>query len=217
MIRLKSATYLIPLVGLILFATYGLAFGHDGEKHPKEAAQPSSVRITSALRTEVRIANTQLKDQDRRPVQFDRDVIGDHLVAITTVYTNCTTLCSISSVVMRQVQARMKEHLGKELRLVSISVDPHRDTPARLKKAAKQHQAKAGWIWLTGTRPEIDRTLEGLGLFVINFTEHPATVLVGDARSGEWYRFNGMPDPRRISSQLEALLIKRDAQLAKGE
>ena len=150
-------------------------------------------------------------------MQFDRDVVADNLMVISTVYTDCTTLCPISTVVMGQVQDAMADRLGNGLRLVSISVDPNRDTPARLKKAANQQGAKKDWLWLTGTRPEIDRTLEGLGLFVINFSEHPPTVIVGDARNNEWYRFNGMPDPQRISELLDQLIEKRDAVLAKGE
>ena len=79
--------------------------------------------------------------------------------------------------------------------LVSVSVDPVRDTPQRLKAYAATHKAKPGWIWLTGGKRSMDELLDGLGAYTPNFENHPAMVLVGDGRTGEWlmhYRLHVM-------------------------
>jgi len=136
-------------------------------------------------------------------------VIGDRIVVMDFVYTSCTTVCPVISAVFGQVQDKLGEQLGDEVVLVSVSVDPVRDTPQRLKAYAATHNAKPGWIWLTGGKRTMDEVLDGLGAYSPNFEDHPSMVLVGDGRSGEWSRFFGFPSPDRIMDQVNALQAAR--------
>ncbi len=93
--------------------------------------------------------------------------------------------------------------------LVSVSVDPTRDTPQRLKAYAARHKAQPGWIWLTGPKRTVDDVLDGLGAYSTNFEDHPSMVLVGDGRSGDWSRFFGFPSPDRIMEKVNTLQAAR--------
>ena len=55
----------------------------------------------------------------------------------------------------------------------------------------------------------MDDVLDGLGAYSPNFSDHPAMVLVGDARTGEWSRFFGFPSPDRLMKQVNALRAAR--------
>ena len=127
------------------------------------------------------------------------------------VYTTCTTVCPVLSAVFGQLQGRLGQRLGRDVFLVSVSVDPIRDTPSRLQAYAAQHQAGPGWIWLTGDKPAVDRVLEGLGAYAPNYEDHPPMVLVGDGKSGNWTRFFGFPGPDQLLAKVDELVGARVA------
>jgi protein SCO1/2 len=55
-----------------------------------------------------------------------------------------------------------------------------------------------------------------VGAYSQNFEDHPAMVLVGDGRTGQWSRFFGFPSPDRIMEQVNALQAARVALAAGG-
>ena len=160
----------------------------DPHAHHKAMLRQSG---QSAKPADVDLRDLRLVDQDGRELQFVSEVIGDRIVVMDFVYTSCTTVCPVLSAVFGQMQGKLGNHLGQDVVLVSVSVDPTRDTPQRLKAYAAKHKAQPGWIWLTGAKPTMDEVLDGLGAYSPNFEDHPARVLVGDGRTGEWSRFFG--------------------------
>jgi cytochrome oxidase Cu insertion factor (SCO1/SenC/PrrC family) len=89
--------------------------------------------------------------------------------------------------------------------MVSVTVDPARDTPAKLKAYARKWKARPGWVWLTGSKDVVDRVLKGMGAYTPSFTDHPPMVLVGDGRTGAWTRFNGFPNQGLILSRVDEI------------
>ena len=162
-----------------------------------------------AKTTEVELLDRALVDQHGTELSFVSDVIGDRIVVMDFIYTTCTTVCPVLSAVFSQVQTRLGDQLNKDVVLVSVSVDPVRDTPQRLKAYAATHKARPGWIWLTGGKRTMDEVLDGLGAYSPNFEDHPAMVLVGDGRTGAWSRFFGFPSPDRIMEQVNTLQAAR--------
>ena len=96
------------------------------------------------------------------------------------------------------MQTKLGDDVGNGVTLVSMSVDPIRDTPQRLKAYSAKHKAVDGWHWLTGPKPVVDDVLVGLGAYTTNFEDHPTMVLIGDGQTGEWQRLFGFPNPDRI-------------------
>ena len=152
-----------------------------------------------------------LLDQDGRERRFVGDVIGDHIVVMDFVFTNCTNVCPILSAVLSQVRHSLGEQVGEEVQIVSLTVDPVRDTPQRLKAYAAKHGAHPGWTWLTGPKGVVEDVLTGLGAYTPSFEDHPSMVLVGDGRTGQWSRFFGFPSPKRIVEQVRTLQAARKA------
>jgi len=60
-----------------------------------------------------------------------------------------------------------------------------------------------------GYKRSMDEVHDGLGAYSPNFEDHPAMVLVGDGRSGEWSRFFGFPSPDRLMQQVNTLQAAR--------
>ena len=171
-----------------------------GSGPPKEV---SSGSVT------VRLHDVPLLDQDGRNVRFRTDAIGDRIVVIDTFFTTCGLICPILGAIFSDVQEQLGDRLDREVRLISITVDPATDIPPRLKKYAEQWEARQGWLFLTGEKKAVDRVLEGIGMYTPDFANHPSAILVGDGRDGKWTRFNGFASPEQLKSRVEDLLRER--------
>ena len=72
------------------------------------------------------------------------------------MYTSCVEFCPLQSAEMARLQAAFADH--PDLRLVSISVDPERDTPAVLSAYADTFQADPErWLFATGEPKAVAR------------------------------------------------------------
>ena len=170
----------------------------DEDPHAKHRAMMKQKSEPTAKSTRVDLRDQWLVDQDGRDVKFVSDVVGDNIVVMDFVYTTCTTICPVLSALFTQVQGKLGDAVGDEVTLVSMSVDPIRDTPQRLKAYSAQHRAGEGWLWLTGDKADVEDVLNGLGAYTPSFEDHPSMVLIGDGRTGEWKRLFGFPNPDRI-------------------
>ena len=170
--------------------------------------QKSEPALESA---DIDLRDRPLLTQDGEEVLFVSDVIGDNIVVMDFVYTTCTTICPVLSALFTQVQGKLGDQVGDDVMLVSMSVDPVRDTPQRLKAYSAKHRAGDGWLWLTGAKPVVDEVLVGVGAYTTNFEDHPTMVLIGDGRTGEWKRLFGFPNPDRIVQVVNDLRARRQA------
>lgn len=104
--------------------------------------------------------------QDGQQVRL-QDLKGK-VVLFNFIYTNCKTECPRDSEKISKVRDELetKGLLGEKAMLVSISVDPARDTPEVLKKYGQKYGADAAnWLWLTGT-PEETKKVVREGFFI---------------------------------------------------
>lgn len=175
-------------------------------QHRAMAKQPVSDAGSAA---EVELLDLELLTQDGESVHFASDVVGDRIVVMDFVYTTCTTICPVISAIFAKVQQGLGDRLDRDVRMVSVSVDPGRDTPERLKAYSERHKARPGWLWLTGDKRAVDEVLRGLGAYTPDFEDHPSMVLVGDPLTGTWTRFFGFPGSDRILAAVDALAAAR--------
>jgi protein SCO1 len=100
----------------------------------------------------------QLTDQDGRAFG-SQDLAGRVWVA-SFLFTRCQTVCPRVTAQMARVQGRTR-NLEPALHLVSFSVDPEHDTPARLAAYAQAHRASPRmWTFLTGPADAVQETVE---------------------------------------------------------
>ena len=185
-----------------LIATAALAHDPAHQNHAAAAAALGAAKVV--------LRDTPLLDAATgKRVRLAQDVIGNRIALVNFIYTTCTTVCPVSSATFQQLQKRLGERLGKDVVLVSITVDPLRDTPQRLREYAGRYQALEGWVWLTGAKPDVDGVLKGLGAYSARFEDHPAMVLVGDARGGPWTRFFGFPSVDELMARVDTLQLAR--------
>jgi protein SCO1/2 len=100
-----------------------------------------------------RVPGFQLVSQTGEP--FDRMALDGKIWVADFIYTHCPGPCPRLSAQMRRIQTAVTEL--PEVRLVSFSVDPERDTPTVLAEYATRYHAQPGrWFFLTGDRKTLD-------------------------------------------------------------
>ena len=104
----------------------------------------------------------------------------------------------------------MSSRIGRGFQLISISIDPVTDTPARLQAWRKKLGGQQGWTLLTGPKPDVDRLLKALGLFAPEKEDHAPIVLLGDDRQGEWLRSNALVSPAKLTATIDKIFSSRD-------
>jgi protein SCO1/2 len=73
------------------------------------------------------------------------------------IYTTCPGPCLVITSRMRAIADDLGTELGKDVRFVSVTVDPEHDGPSALRAFAKEQGAlRPGWLFLTGTPATID-------------------------------------------------------------
>lgn len=91
----------------------------------------------------------QMRDQDDQPFT-DRELRGK-VAVVSFMFTSCPDVCPILTAQISGLRTQLLAQ-RPQLRFVSISVDPEKDTPAVLKDFAKKHGADhADWRFLTGS------------------------------------------------------------------
>jgi protein SCO1/2 len=208
---------LVGLLALPAVAEDVVADEVESDPHAHHRQMMKAKAEQKAQATILEIADAQLINQDGEAKSLRSDIVGDRIVVVDFIYTTCTTVCPVLSAVLLQVQDELGDRLGTEVMLVSISVDPLRDTPARLKDYAGKLRARDGWTWLTGDKLAVDEVLKDFGAYTPNFEDHPAMVLVGDGTTGEWSRFLGFPGANHILDKINEFAAARSAQSAVRE
>ena len=210
--KLRSTIVLSTL--LICFLVFSVHAGEtkqgDAQGHQKHTTMAKENPDDPHLNIDVQLHDLELLTQDRKRVKFKSDVIADRLVAMTFIYTSCTTVCPVYNAIFTQLQDLLGERLGQDVILITMTLDPARDVPRRMKKEAKKFRAKPGWVYLTGKKKNVDQVLRGLDAYFADFTQHPPMAIVGDGQSGTWKRFNGFPQAGKLLAMIDELKAARE-------
>ncbi len=163
---------------------------------------PSQVR-----RSEVEYTLPELKlvRQDGKTVAL-KDVLGDDRpVLVNFIYTTCTTICPLSSQVFAQFQAKLGADAAK-VQLVSFSIDPEEDTPARLVEYAKKFHAGANWNHYTGTLGASVAVQRAFDAYRGDKMNHGPLTLLRAAHSTKWVRLDGFASADDLMMEYHGLL-----------
>jgi cytochrome oxidase Cu insertion factor (SCO1/SenC/PrrC family) len=175
---------------------------------------PSAAATKRADETglKLRIPDTTVYDQDGRRLNFYTDLVKGKTVAINFIFTTCTTICPPLTATFRRVQQTLGERVGRDVQLISISVDPTTDVPERLKDFSAKFKAGPGWSFVTGNKQEIDNLLRALGGYVPDKNDHTPLILVGNDAAGSWTRTYGLAPAAQIANLVKEAAARSAAQ-----
>ena len=134
------------------------------------------------------VPNVSVVDQDGRTLKFYDDLIKDKIVVVSFIYTTCKDICPLVTARLGLLQERLGERVGRDIHFVSVSIDPERDTPERLKAHAEAFRTGPGWTFVTGRPEDIAQIRYKLGERSRELNEHRNDVMLGNDRTGQWAR-----------------------------
>jgi protein SCO1 len=153
--------------------------------------------------------DTELIDQNGRKVRFYTDLLKDRTVIVNVFFTECSGACPLMSRTFAAIQEEVGDRLGKDVLLISISVDPKNDTPEQLTAYAQRFKARPGWIFLTGSNENVALALKKLGQTVQDRNDHSNLFFIGNVRTGLWKKAFGLAPPQEVMKIIKSVLDDR--------
>jgi protein SCO1 len=192
-VHLKSLPRLLAVIGIagltLLHASAALA--HDGK--PDAIAWPGGNHYERSMRAYA-IPDVVLVDSDARPVRLRELLASDEPVMLNFIFTTCSTICPVMVRVFADVPARLGA-AAKDVRMISISIDPENDTPAKLKTYAKTFGEDLRWRFLTGRLEDIKAVQVAFDTYRGDKMNHEPLTLIRQARAKSWLRIDGFANP----------------------
>ena len=139
-----------------------------------------------------RFPNILLRTQHGKAVRFYDDLVKDRAVAINLMYTGCSDLCPATTAALADLHERLGPAMGRDVTLLSISIDPAGDDPANLKRYWEAFGARPAWLFLSGEAADVARLRRALGLYdrdpVVDadLSQHAGSLVIGNDRSNRW-------------------------------
>ena len=192
---------------LILMATV------DGRAQAPSCHGPAP--SAAATRSKMVIPDVAVLDQEGHKLNFYTDLIKNKTVAINFIFTNCTTICPPLAATFARLQKEMGDKVGKDVHLISISVDPVTDTPERLKAWGAKFKVGPGWTFVTGEKQEMDKLLNALGAAVSKREDHTPAMIIGNDSKGVWTRTYGLAKINQIMGVLNDVMAGKAEEAMK--
>jgi protein SCO1 len=173
---------------------------------PRTAAQQSATQTPGQSAAQKYFTDVVLVNQNGEKMRLYSDLLKDKVVVIDFFFSTCQGVCLPMNRNLQKVQEALGDHVGKDVHLISVSVDPATDTPARLKEYAKKLDAKNGWYFLTGDKANVDLALYKLGGYVDNKQDHTNIFIIGNERTGLWKKAFGLAQSEALIKIVESVL-----------
>jgi protein SCO1/2 len=173
-----------------------LTLAHAGHEEQEDARETIRRRY---------FPDVWLRAHDGRRLRLYQDLVRGRVVTLNYMYIQCTDgTCPVISHNLSIVQEELAPRMGRDLFLLSITLDPEMDTPQALAAYARQFGAGRGWLFLAPEPREAEMLRRRLGFFDSDpevdkvRSAHTAFVRVGNEPKMLWAMAPGTLDAKAI-------------------
>ena len=143
----RTAIVQVTAVALALAAPAALA--HDESASPPMPTSPSSTYSAVPFLGLIEQApDFTLQDRSGKPLQLSH--LRGRTVLLSFIFTQCASACPLLSQQMQRLQDRLAQTgaFPARVALLSVTVDPERDSAGALERYAQRFDARPGWYFL---------------------------------------------------------------------
>jgi protein SCO1/2 len=123
----KTVFILVAIVALVLGLTVNRVLSGKGQGDQTALIDAGVILLPQARN----VPDLKMTDQDGQPEALDS--LKDKWTLLFFGYTFCPDICPTTLAQLRQIKSELPKETVDKLRIVLVSVDPNRDTPAQLK------------------------------------------------------------------------------------
>ncbi|HET6439576.1 MAG TPA: SCO family protein [Anaeromyxobacter sp.] len=198
---------LIRLTGPLGAALLALfAPGSFPRAHEMRSTDDGEGAPTRSIR-EYAIPHVRLVRADGKMVSLPEEMNDGRPIVLNFIFTTCTDICPLMSSVLEGFERRLGTDADK-VHLMSISIDPEQDTPARLLAYAKKFHAGPGWQHYTGTREASITAQRAFDVYRGSKMSHTPVTLIRAAPGKPWLRIDGFVTPDDLVRDYRSLLAR---------
>jgi cytochrome oxidase Cu insertion factor (SCO1/SenC/PrrC family) len=146
------------------------------------------------------IPDVTLVDQDGAAFRLAAELGRPGPVVLQFIFTTCATVCPALSGTLAAAQDRLPG-----VRLLSISIDPEEDTPARLAAYARRFGAGPRWRLLTGRLEEVIAVERAFDAYRGNKMRHQPLTFARAAPGRPWRRLEGLLTGGELAAEVRRL------------
>lgn len=186
---------------LALAAPRGLPTAAAHEHSAATIAPTKSVRKYA-------VPTVRLVRDDGETVSLPDEMNDGRPIVLNFIFTTCSDICPL----MSSVLAQFEHHLGadaEKVHLMSISIDPEQDTPARLREYARKFHAGREWQHYTGTLEASIAAQRAFDVYRGGKMSHTAVTLMRAAPGKPWLRIEGFVTSDDLVRDYRELLAAR--------
>ena len=153
--------------------------------------------------------DVELVNQNGEKLRLYSDLLKGKVVVMTSFMASCTAACPAKNRNLEKIQEAFGARLGKDLLILSITVDPITDTPEKLREYAHLYHARRGWHFLSGKKENVDWALYKFGQYVENKDDHLNILVIGNEGSGLWKKAFALANSDELIKVIESVLNDR--------
>ena len=204
----KTVIVLAAFVALVLGLTVNKVLNSKGDGTDKVAMLDAGIVLLPQSRS---LPGLSLTNQDGQAQAMDQ--LKGQWSLLFFGYTFCPDICPATLAQLRQLQGMLPAEAKDKLRVVLVTVDPHRDTPEQLKKYLGFFDA--GFQGLTGAQADVQKLASAVSIPFIpadtskeNYTVDHSGNLVIIGPDGSQRGFIRAPlNNDKLAAQLPQLLL----------
>lgn len=132
-----------------------------------------------------------------------RSLVNGRAVAIQFIFTDCVTVCPLLGSLFRSVEKRLDNN--SPVLLLSVSVNPDRDTPERLKEWLSGYRQGERWHAVRTSKEGLRTLLIALGQKSGPPAGHSSQVFFIKSNGEVFGRTTGLPDSAGVAGILGRL------------
>ncbi len=195
----------LALVLMTLVPAGGTALAADGTV--ASTATAAAPRLQRSLAHYV-VPSVNMIREDGKAVRLQDEFADQRPIVLNFIYTSCNGICPMLS----QTLSMLQRSLGKDrdaVRIISVSIDPEQDTPARLTEYANQFHAGPEWHHYTGTTQASLQVQRAFNVYRGDKMSHTPVTLMRPAPGKDWVRFDGYASAEDLLRELPQPIASR--------
>jgi len=142
---------------------------------------------------------------DGKTVSLPRELDDGRPVLLNFIFTTCSSICPLTSRTLEEFQHKLGREAAR-VHLMSISIDPEQDTPARLSEYARKFHAGPEWQYYTGTVAASLAAQRAFDVYRGEKMSHTPVTLMRAAPGEPWLRIEGFVTPDELLDDYRNLL-----------
>jgi protein SCO1 len=167
----------------------------------------SEVTQVRADKTVLALPEIRILSMQEKSSSLKSELDTDGPVIVNFVFTTCSTICSIQTLVLSQAQQQL-DASDLKAKILTFSIDPDNDTPSQIRKFASTFSVGKSWMFYTGSYDAMLTVQKTFNAYRGSKANHPPVMFMRKNKSAPWMRIEGFPKPQEVVALLRALPSK---------